>query len=100
MYTFSSLDSILLTHLLRLPLPSTPTRKKQKKNLSIEKNQNKNLRLQKRFRPENMFLQTRMGVNKKSEKSEKKAGKLKQERSSGQGKRFASFAASERRETK
>jgi hypothetical protein len=44
-----------------------------------------------------------MGVNKKSENSErteKKAGKLKQERSSGQGKRFASFAASERRETK
>jgi hypothetical protein len=44
-----------------------------------------------------------MGVNQKSEKSErreKKAGKLKQERSSGQGKRFASFAASERRETK
>jgi hypothetical protein len=41
-----------------------------------------------------------MGVNKKSEKSErraKKAGKLKQERSSGQGK---PFTASERRETK
>jgi hypothetical protein len=102
MYTFSSLDSILLTHLLRLPLPSTPTRK-NKKNLSIEKNQKINLRLQKRFRSANIFLQTRMGVNQKSEKSErreKKAGKLKQERSSGQGKRFASFAASERRETK